>query len=328
MRHICTLFFVATLVLLAGGCSIGPDERFEARGEFLLVVDHVPGTAIDVETRNGAIEILRDETIDAVEIACQFLCRGVTQEEADIRLAQAVVTAERSGDGVLSIDPVFPDGPGNSESVSITVHIPDALGVGARTGNGSVTVRGMGGRLVVQTSNGAITAADQGGGALLETSNGRVTARNIDGATVIRTSNGAVTCRAIGGALDIVTSNGAVSAAGVAGATTLRSSNGAITLALGSDGVGPITAHSSNGAVSVTVGSQFAGLVALLSESGKVIVTDEIGTAQSTSEDRGRADVQVGAGDAESRISSSNGTVELRVTATGLPASQDVAPSE
>jgi hypothetical protein len=200
--------------------------------------------------------------------------RATTQERAD--LVEIVGTADA---GWLEIKAVWPEVRKGSEGVSFEIDAPGGRAVRADTGNGGVTITGF------------------AGGADAETSNGKIHVEGHDGPISADTSNGAVTILGAIGVVDAETSNG-----------TVR-------VELADDGTGPVRIGTSNGSVALVVGPGFVGQISADTSNGKIGVLDETaGGRASLIRDRKTSKlVQVGEGDAESRVDTSNGTVVVTV---------------
>lgn len=174
----------------------------------------------------------------------------------------------------LEIRTIWPEVRQASEGVSFVIDAPGGRAVRADTGNGAVIVTGFAGGAEVDTSNGAVRVESHDGPISAETSNGRIT---ILGAT---------------GAVDAETSNGAVQ------------------VELAPTGTGPVRIDTSNGGVTLVVGPGFVGRIDADTSNGSVGVD---GGVQSVSGSRKHKVVQVGESDAESRIDTSNGSVNIQV---------------
>jgi hypothetical protein len=282
---------LALLVLPA--CSV---MTVKAERDVTLTADHVEGSKLVVRSQNGALKIQGDPHVDKVQIEATLVCRGVTQEEADARVAHAKVLAERA-DGTLTIRPEFPEELRSGDGASFVVRIPDASSIVAETSNGGVKVLVLAGDLRVRTSNGGVGVIDHEGPVEIETSNGGVLVRNIGGPVHARTSNG-----------EMVAEN-------VRGPADLRSSNGGLQLVLAGDQPGPVHVRTSNGSIGVRVGGGFLGPVWLKTSNGRLVIQDRFGRVTSGEPDKGKRSgtVQVGQGGERSTIQTSNGNVTFTI---------------
>ncbi|MCW5965780.1 MAG: DUF4097 family beta strand repeat protein [Bryobacterales bacterium] len=257
---------VAILVLLLAGCNLDdlqPMSKFSE--DFSQTHALKQGGAIEVSTRNGAVEVLGWEK-DFVEITGSKYAR--TQEELD-RVEVKIAASEDA----ISIKTVFPGPARGGSGARYVIRAPHHARVtllntsnGAirvedvarveklDTSNGSITVNRSKGPLVADTSNGAIRVAQTPGDLRLDTSNGRIEADDVEGTVIADTSNGSirvtVTDPPPGGDLRFDTSNGAIEVTVKRfeqNPMLLDSSNGSITLRLPEGIDADLHASTSNG---------------------------------------------------------------------------------
>jgi DUF4097 and DUF4098 domain-containing protein YvlB len=241
-------------------------------------VAHISGAPINVDTRNGRIEVIASDDVSEVTIEARIKCVGRTQAEADDRLARTTIEVGRDTDRTLRIRPVFADGPRGSDGASFLVRLPDAEGITLDTSNGSIVVRGTSGKLLADTSNGAIDVESHRGPINIDTSNGSI--EILDGHAPI----------------------------------VADTSNGSITVSLADDQEGPVRLDTSNGRIRMTVGPAFAGRVTMSTSNGAVKVRDEHGRISSSDLSRSGGRIVVGEGTHDSRRDTSNGTIELTIS--------------
>lgn len=271
-----------------GAAGYGSYDYVEVDRSGLITPAKDARVVLDVETRNGAIEVERSEG-KSVEVAAHF--RTLNEDRA------AGVGLELSHDaktGVLRVRAVWPGGKpmnahGGSEGVSFTVKVPRADGV----------------RL--STSNGAITTHELAGEARLHTENGAVTVDRHDGPVSAHTSNGRIEARGVRGPVDLETSNGRIEIADAGGAVKARTSNGTIRAELGDGSPGPVDLRTSNGRVELAVGAAFVGSIEYGLDLGSIELR---GFPEGSVERRGPRAGTVRAGDGpESTIRTSLGSI-------------------
>ena len=222
----------AALTIPASGCSVFEPPVEETRTSQLA---HVVGSAISVETANGAISV---ETSDqAKEVTVVAKLKGTSKE----RLDATKVLAERKPDNSLSIYVKWPnDSRDGGEGCSFEIKLPDVNGATLKSSNGALTLVGASGDASLKSSNGAVKVSRHTGELKVKTSNGAITAEGINGPAELDTSNGAITLTLT---------------AAAAGQVHLDTSNGAITLAVGKAFAGELSAKTSNGSVAVPEGA-------------------------------------------------------------------------
>ena len=225
------LVFCAAVGLPAGGCSMYPvsaSAPFSERAEWKGI------DTLDVETRNGSIEVVCEAQRDDVTIAGERRARGKSYDDA-LAVAEGIeieAAPDAARPGVLRVaarcEGIDPDrGPG----ASFRIAMPRGAALRLSTGNGTVEVRSAAGEVDVRTSNGRVMLTDIEGNVRAETSNGAVFARNVTGDVDLRSSNGRIELVGVGNAhVRAATSNGSISAVAVRGNVHLRSSNGRIEL--------------------------------------------------------------------------------------------------
>ena len=271
-RRLIEAFAAVSLLLAAvGGCVGLPFQSVQSSERQLTqrVEKGSSAQSVRIESRNGRIEVVRDPSATAMEIATTIRCGGRDPAEAEARVAATKLVVDAGEDGRVRIAVEFPDGSSRgSDSASIVVRAPAIDGVEAATSNGRIEVRGA------------------SGGARLATSNGSVEVDGHDGPVHVRTSNGPVRARAVTGPIDAATSNGRIEASlapSAAGAVRFATSNGAIELDLGENWQGTVEASTSNGRIeldgkvskgsgSMTVGDAGAARAVLATSNGRIVV--------------------------------------------------------
>jgi hypothetical protein len=311
MRRTLTLASLVVLILAVQGC--GCSTPFRATKAVDQTLDHIPGTALHVDTHNGTVEIMASPEYSDVTIAAKLTCGGSTQAEADERLAGTRLDASRDTSRTLWIKPIFPEGRRGGDGASVSVHLPGCGSADVSTSNGAVEVSGTSGRVVVHTSNGHIDLMNHDGPAVIDTSNGPVHAVHTSGALEIDTSNGRVLVESHEGPLRIDTSNGAVIVTDQSGEATIDTSNGSITLTLRPDAAGPVVLDTSNSSISLTIGPAFAGAMTLRTSNGSISIHDPNGVIRAQEIGRNRAELVIREEGAPSRLITSNGRISLTV---------------
>jgi len=309
MRRLLWIAPLSIILIALAGCHHG----FRATRTASQALDHMPASAIHVDTHNGAVEVVASSDHSEVAIEARLTCGGATQAEADQRLQQARIDASRDTSRVLWIRPVFPGGRRGGDGASFSVRMPDAGNVMIETSNGRVEVSGTRGRVAIDTSNGSVDLIDHEGPAVIDTSNGAVHVVHTAGSMEIETSNGRVLVEDHEGGLWIDTSNGVVTVTGQTGKTTIDTSNGSITLSLRPDAAGPVELGTSNSSISLTVGSAFAGAVTLRTSNGSISIHDPTGAIRAQQISKNHAKLTIGEGGSSSRLWTSNGRIVLTV---------------
>lgn len=271
----------AALLAALGGCSTMNLVDRSASHSAPAAAD----APLSVTTANGAIEVTRT---DAPDVRINAVIRARTAERA----AAAAIVARRAADGTLEISIAWPDNrrEGN-EGASFTITAPGASAVRLDTSNGAVHLSGLSGPAELDTSNGPITVVGHAGDVNAQTSNGSIQLDDVIGAA------------------DASTSNGNVELIDITGHAFAETSNGSITIQLARKCPGPFIADTSNGNVHVLLGPDFRGEVKADTSNGSASYNVPHAVAGARSRDS--FTFRVGEGGAASRISTSNGSVQV-----------------
>ena len=262
------------VVTIDGGNSKNASEERD------LTAPHVAGSGLDVSTNVGSIEVSADPSLKEVMVTAKVTGYGDSEEEAKARLQEIKIKVHRRDDRVLEVTAEHPkEWQGFKGACSFVVRIPQADGVSVRTGNGSVTLKGLGGAAHVNSGVGSITISDQGGKVEAQTGNGGVyvnksggdvfvsaavgpiSVKEAVGSVKAKTGNGSLEAAKIGGTVEANASVGSVTIRGTGGAVTASTGNGAITItdakgaAKADASVGPVTLEQVAGAVEAETGN-------------------------------------------------------------------------
>lgn len=291
---------VPLLLAAAGaGCMISVDSQGQiVREERRFQVSGAP--EVRLTTFDGAIEILSWEGTD---VLVEIEKRGPTRESLD------ALEIKTSQDGRrISLEVRRPRsesfsgiGFNRSASARLRVSLPRRSDVIARSGDGSIRVERVDGRIELRTGDGSIRVADVSGELLLNTGDGSVT---VDGAE---------------GRLDVDTGDGGVDVSGRLGAVKLRTGDGSIVFR-----GRPETAmtedweiSTGDGGVTLYLPSGFGAEIDAHTGDG-VIHSDlniereiEAGDRES---DRRSLKGRLGAGGRQMRIRTGDGSIRLRVS--------------
>ena len=295
MRKLLYTAFVLFVIMPLTACSFS-NNWHRSQMTMNLNSDHIAGSAVEVRSRNGRIEVIAAPNRTDVAITAKIYARGSTMAEAEERLAASTLLVSRTDDGTLLVEPKFPEPVRSGDGASILIEVPDANGATLRTSNGSVHTYGLTGALIVDTSNGSVEVVDH------------------DGNTKVDTSNGSITVDDHVGALSADTSNGSIRINGLNGPVEADTSNGSIVLSLHDDQSGPIDLDTSNGSITVRVGASFAGTVTLDTSNGSVTVRDHLGRISSQTISKSYGRIVVGEGGEPSRLDTSNGRIRFTIS--------------
>ena len=145
---------------------------------------------VELKTFDGSIEVT---SWDKPEVAVTIERRADTQAEAEA----LKVTAEQTGNRIV-IQAVKPErsesqvqvGFHHGRSVRFVVSVPRTTDLNATSGDGSISVSGITGRVEARSGDGSIATTDIKGDVGLDTGDGSISADNVSGNLKINTGDG------------------------------------------------------------------------------------------------------------------------------------------
>lgn len=160
-------------------------------------------------------------------------------------------------------------------SIKVTLRVPRAADLDARTGDGSVEVAPLSGRIRVSTGDGSITADGLQGEIRLHTGDGSIRATGLDGRLEADTGDGHMNVAGRFDAVDLRTGDGGIEAnvargSRIAGAWSLRSGDGGITLRLPDDLSADLDAHTGDGSIDSDLQVTVSGTISSSTVRGKL----------------------------------------------------------
>ncbi len=160
-------------------------------------------------------------------------------------------------------------------SVKVTLRVPRAADLDVRTGDGSVEVAPVSGRIRLSTGDGSITADGLQGEVRLHTGDGSIRATGLDGRLEADTGDGHMNVEGRFDLVDLRTGDGGIEAkvergSKVAGAWSLRSGDGGITLRLPDDLSADLDAHTGDGNIELDLQVTVSGTISSSTVRGKL----------------------------------------------------------
>ena len=178
-------------------------------------------------------------------------------------------------------------------TVAMTVLVPRGAQVRVATGNGTVSVEGVGGEVNAATGN------------------GRVNVVNTDGAVRVSTGNGDVEVREVKGAVRVSTGNGRVTVSTAQGPVEARSGNGDIDVRMTAFRPSEdMTFSTGSGDVRVTLPTDYSGELDATTGNGTISSDFDLKLEGRMNPRRVRA--TIGNGGARLRLATGNGGLEVR----------------
>jgi DUF4097 and DUF4098 domain-containing protein YvlB len=274
-------------------CVVVDSQAHITREEKRFTVSGVPD--LTLTTFDGAIEVR--SAGDAKTIVVEIEKRGATQEGVD----QLRIETKQDGNQI-TIEVKRPSreiaffGVGSTPTAKLIVTMPREGNVTAKSGDGSIKIEEVHGRLDLRTGDGSIRG------------------RDIGGQVTVATGDGAVTLDGANGDLDVDTGDGGVAITGTLGTVKLHTGDGAITLraAAGTRMTGDWSLTTGDGSVSLYLPSDFSA--ELDARSGDGSIRNELTAERDSGESSGRHDLRtrLGAGGKTLRIRTSDGSIRLK----------------
>ena len=211
---------------------------------------------VELKTFDGSIEVT---SWDKPEVAVTIERRADTQAEAEA----LKVTADQTGNRVV-IQAVKPErsdaqlqvGFHHGRSVRFVVIVPRTTDLNATSGDGSISVSGITGRVDARSGDGSIATSDISGDVGLDTGDGSISANNVTGNLKINTGDGSVSIKGQPRGLMAHTGDGSVSvdvtSATAAGDWELTTGDGGIHVSLPANFNAQVDAHTGDGGIDAT----------------------------------------------------------------------------
>jgi hypothetical protein len=202
----------------------------------------------------------------------------VTTEGWTIGPGEVTVTESQTGDRVV-IEVRVPQRYSlfslGHRSVRLVVRVPNEADLDIRTGDGSVDIEPISGRVTVSTGDGSIAAEGLHGEIRLHTGDGSIRATGLDGRLRAGTGDGRMNVGGRFEALDLRTGDGRIEAevesgSKVSAAWSLSSGDGGITLRIPEDLGAELDARSGDGRVVVDVPVTVTGTISQSAVRGKL----------------------------------------------------------
>jgi hypothetical protein len=250
MKSVLSAVALLSAASSVAGCVVVDSQAHIVREEKRFTVSGVPD--LKLTTFDGAIEV---HSGDARTVIVEIEKRGPTQEGVD----QLRVETKQDGNRIEievkrpSREVVF-FGVGSSPSARLIVTMPREGNITAKSGDGSIRIEDIHGRLDVHTGDGSIRGRGIGGQMTIATGDGSVTLEETDGDLDIDTGDGSVSVAGKLGTVKLHTSDGTITLHADAGTTmkddwSLTTGDGSISVYLPSDFAAELDAHTGDGAI-------------------------------------------------------------------------------
>ena len=248
--------------LLSAACTVTVDSHSEiVRDEKRFTVTGIAD--VTVSTFDGSIEIQAWEKPDVV---IEVEKRGPTRAAVD---GLQIVTEQKGN--VIELEVKRPRnesfrgiGLHRTAYARLIVRVPRETNVRARSGDGSIRVERISGRIDLRTGDGSIRAADLAGDITLDTGDGSITVDNAAGRLTIDTGDGSVNVAGRITGLKLHTGDGSVVLRAAAGTIMsepweITTGDGGVSLYLPSDFGAELDAHTGDGTIRNDLNIERAG---------------------------------------------------------------------
>ena len=283
------------LALLSAGCTVTLDSHTEIlREEKRFTVD---GTAdLRVATFDGSIQI---QSWDKPDILVEVEKRGPTREA----LAALQIVVDQKGN-VIDLEVKRPKsesfsglGINQSAYARLIVSVPRSTNIRARSGDGSIRIDRVTGRIELRTGDGSIRASEVAGDLNFDTGDGSIVVDGAEGSLVVDTGDGSVTVTGKIGALKLHTGDGSVvyraqPGSAMADNWEITTGDGSVTLYLPENFGAEVDAHTGDGRI-----------------------TNELNVEKDGTEDRERRTLRgrIGPGGKALRVRTGDGAIRLKL---------------
>jgi hypothetical protein len=246
-----TLALTATLPLSLAGCVVVDSQSHITRDEKRFTVSGTPD--LRVITFDGAIEIRSGE---GKTIVVEIEKRGPTKEALD----ELKVEATQEGDRIQvevkkpRHEVVFFGVGHMSPTAKLIVTMPREGNVYAKSGDGSIRIEHVHGRLELKTGDGSIRATDISGQLTLATGDGSVTLDDVAGDLDVDTGDGSVSVNGKLTTVKLHTGDGSITFRAAAGTAmkddwSMTTGDGGVAVYLPSDFGAELDAHTGDGSI-------------------------------------------------------------------------------
>ena len=240
---------LAVTSVWAVGCVTLDSQSEIVRDEKRFTVKGTP--SIHLTTFDGAIQI---QSWDKPDVLVQIEKRGPTRESVNALEVKSSQDGDTIEVEVVKPRTTFGVGVRLSGSARLNVWLPRQSDVQARSGDGSILVEHLNGKIDLHTGDGSIRATDISGEVTLNTGDGSVTADDMQGRLAVDTGDGSVTVSGDVSGLHIHTGDGSIVYRGQASTSMgddweITTGDGGVSLYLPPDFSAELDAHTGDGAI-------------------------------------------------------------------------------
>lgn len=308
---------VATLMSLGCIVSVDSGHGHVLRDEHRFVVSRAP--ELTLTTFDGPVEV---RTWSRREIQVEVERRGSTRELA----ASIEIVKEQQGDRVrlearrpsesrwFGIDSI-----NRARSAKFVATVPREANVTARSGDGSITIEGVSGRLELRTGDGSIRGLDLSGDIAAHSGDGSVRLESVEGKVNVTTGDGSIVLRGKVASVRVRTGNGSITVRAEPGSAMnddwdLETGDGTVTLYLPSSFDAELDARTGDGTIRTDreIDAQLERAVEV--ERGSVQVERDRDERRARDRRRRSLRTTLGAGGRLLRVRTGDGSISVRAS--------------
>lgn len=245
-------FALGVALLPSTACVVAVDSHSEiAREEKRFSVEGIAD--VRVATFDGSIQI---QSWDRPEVLVEIEKRGPTRS-----IVESLQVIVQQKGNVIDLEVKRPkseafSGLGFNQAAyaKLIVSVPHTTNVRARSGDGSIRIERVSGRLELRTGDGSIRASEVSGDMNFDTGDGSVVVERAEGQLVVDTGDGSVTVGGRIATLKLHTGDGSVVYRAEPGSTMgtpweITTGDGSVTLYLPADFGAELDAHTGDGRI-------------------------------------------------------------------------------
>jgi hypothetical protein len=249
MRSLVFTGVLAAMSFSAAGCVTLDSQSQIVRDEKRFTVKGTP--SIHLTTFDGSIQI---QSWDKPDVLVQIEKRGPTRESVDALEVKSSQDGDTIDVEVLKPPSTFGVGMRLSASARLNVWLPRRSDVQARSGDGSILVEHLNGKIDLHTGDGSIRATDISGEVTLNTGDGSITADDVQGRLAVDTGDGGVTVSGDVSGLHVHTGDGSIvyraqPRTAMTDDWDITTGDGGVSLYLPPDFSAELDAHTGDGAI-------------------------------------------------------------------------------
>jgi DUF4097 and DUF4098 domain-containing protein YvlB len=289
---------LAAAATLGSACVVSLDSQAQiVREERRFTISGVAD--LHLTTFDGSIEI---QAWDKPDILIDIEKRGATKEAVD---ALEIKSSQNGNRVELEVKRPRSEsfsgfGFHQSASARLIVSVPREVNVNARSGDGSIRIERVNGRLELRTGDGSIRAAEVGGELILDTGDGSITVEGSRGRIQLETGDGGVNVTGRFTSVKLHTGDGSIVYRAEPGSEMadnweITTGDGGVTLYLPSNFGAELDAHTGDGSIR-----------------SDLDVLDQRERDRDRDENRRTLRGRLGSGGKQIRIRTGDGTIRLR----------------